>query len=452
MGLFTSEGEYMYLTEHNKKINEIFNKVLYWKMAAFGTLCIQQEYQIYEQLAQNRFWDMSTHLKKSVNRFWRAVATGFSIDDKYLMIIEESFFEPRDAWEEMALQIVCDIKDFYYAVWKKDMQATLDIGKRQFTLLEKYCVLTGNVFEEEHPLVRQAMEQQVKWAEELVAVSKLDKKSFIAELPKRDVPPLLDSDLSITHSQMPKEKKAKKKLPELRYMSRYVEEGLKGCIEEFEKLKQKQENVNEDKQNKKETKVDKYHSLIGHYEYMAKMTYVTQHDKQKTLEYYSLAAYAARDCIQALRDGHKAVGWYSDHINVVLEDKNKDNLHYYIKSAILTGKYDIALDIVTKDSLIGAMLLGEDERAKTYLPEDFEQIGKYDRDWDGTLWAIIHKDEKLMNNCIKEYIKTLRWQAKNFDQIDLIAEFSLPLIRLAQDRGMKCTIDVYELPLELLDD
>ena len=325
--------------EYNTKLNQIFHKALYWKAAAFGTLCIQQEYQVYEQLAKGRFWDMSTHLKKTVKRFWRAVTTGYAMDDKYLLIVEESFFEPRDACEVLALQIVQDILDLYYA------EATLEISQRQFDLLEKYCALVGEKLTAEHSLAKRTMEQQISWAEELASVAK--------------------------------------------------------------------------------------------------------QDKAKTLEYYSLAAGAARDCIKALREGKKAIGWDSHHINCVLEKES--SMHYYVKSAVLSGNYDMALEIVTADSIIGAMILGEDERAKKYLPEEFEQIDKYDRDWDGTLWAILHGDEKLMNHCIKDYIKTLRWQAKNFNSIDLIAVFALPLIRLGMDRGMKCTLNVYELPLELLD-
>lgn len=436
-------------TEHNNKIEKIFHKALYWKAAAFGTLCIQQEYQLYEQLAKDRFFDMSVHLKKAVNRFWKAVTTGYAIDDKYLLIIEESFFEPRDEWEKMALQIVQDIQDLYYAVWKKDAKKTLETGKRQLALLEKYCVLMGEKYSMEHPQVKRVMEQQINLAEELVAVTKQDKKEYLAALQKREVETLIDADIAAIRPVMPKEKKAKKQIPELRYMSRYIEEGLEKCIEEFKSEKEENTGATVAERYENKTEVDEYYWKIASYEYLARMTYVAEQDKVKTLEYYYLAACAARDCIRALREGKRAISWNENHINCALEDEN--SLHYFVKAALLAGHYDIALEIVTEDSVIGAMLLGEDERAKKYLPGDFEQINKYDRDWDGVLWAILHRDEKLMNTCIKEYIKTLRWQAKNFNSNTLIAVFSLPLIRLAMDRGMKCNLNVYELPLELLE-
>ena len=154
----------MMITEHIMKLKQIFNKALYWKIAAFSTLCIQQEYQIYEKLAKDRCWDMTTHLKKTVNRFWRAVTTGYAMDDKYLLIVEESFFEPRDRWEELALQVVVDIHDLYYAVWKKDVEKTLDISNRQFKLVEKYCELIGEKFDDANPLVKNIVNQQIMYS------------------------------------------------------------------------------------------------------------------------------------------------------------------------------------------------------------------------------------------------------------------------------------------------
>lgn len=434
------------IDEHNVRIKQIFSKALYWKVAAFGTLCIQQEYLVYEQLATGRFWDMSAHLKKTVKRFWQAVTTGYAMDDKYLLIVEESLFEPRDEWEELALRIIQDIQDFYYAVWKKDTEDTLKIGQRQFDLLEKYCVLVGEKFSEEYSLVKCTMEQQINWAEELTAVAKQDKKEYLSELSKREMSVLVDSDIVAIRAQMPKEKKAKKQIPELRYMSRYMEEGIKKYIEDINNPKPAK------CMHERETaEVNNHYWNIIHYEFLALETWVAKQDKTKTLEYYKQAACAARNCIGALREGKKATGTNSNHINNVLENVN--SMHFYVKAAVLSGNYDIALEIMTEDSVIGAMIMGEDERAKKYLPEEFEQINKYDRDWDGTLWAILHGDEELMNNCIKDYIRTLRWQAKNFGSNEsyFVAVFALPLIRLAMDRGMKCTLNVYELPLVLLE-
>ena len=435
----------MMITEHIMKLKQIFNKALYWKIAAFSTLCIQQEYQIYEKLAKDRCWDMTTHLKKTVNRFWRAVTTGYAMDDKYLLIVEESFFEPRDRWEELALQVVVDIHDLYYAVWKKDVEKTLDISNRQFKLMEKYCELIGEKFDDANPLVKNIVNQQINWAEELVAITKQDKKSFLAEISKRETPLFIDVNLTELRTQMPKEKKAKKQIPELRYMSKYMEKAVNEYKKELENPKEPYKRRTEET-----TEVDDYHWEISKYELCAINAWIIEKDKEKTLDNYYKAACSAQKCINALREGKKAIGWSSNHINCVLE---KDNgLDFYLKAALLSGNYDIALSIATEDSIIGAMLLGEDERAKKYLPNVFEQISEYDT-WKQILWSILYKEEKLMNKCIKDYLLILRGQAKNFgmNKHYCLADYALPLVRLAMDRGMKCTLNVYELPLELLE-
>ncbi len=73
-------------------------KAPFWKCAAFGLACILQEYEVYEKLACERSFDMSKFLKKTMERFWRTVSTGYSIEEKYILAIEESFFKPQNVW------------------------------------------------------------------------------------------------------------------------------------------------------------------------------------------------------------------------------------------------------------------------------------------------------------------------------------------------------------------
>ena len=76
------------------EVSKIMKKTHFWKFVAFGTVCIKQEYEVYEQLAKDRFFDMSKFLKKTVERFWKAAATGYSMDEQYILAVEESFFTP----------------------------------------------------------------------------------------------------------------------------------------------------------------------------------------------------------------------------------------------------------------------------------------------------------------------------------------------------------------------
>lgn len=118
-------------------------KAAFWKSAVFGLDCIRQEYAVYEELARDRQFDMSKFLKKTIERFWKAAATGYSMDEQYLLAIEESFFEPRDEWEKLALEIVQDLYDFFYAVAEKNSQNAIDMKERQYALIEHFCSIEG---------------------------------------------------------------------------------------------------------------------------------------------------------------------------------------------------------------------------------------------------------------------------------------------------------------------
>ena len=66
------------------------------------------------------------------------------------------------------------------------------------------------------------------------------------------------------------------------------------------------------------------------------------------------------------------------------------------------------------------------------------------------MWAIAHGDEKLFNKYLEKRIKMLRCYARlsptTFDS------WGLAVIKLAQQRGIQCNLNVIELPYQLLDD
>ena len=59
-------------------------KTLFWKYMLVGLQGMYQEYDLYERLAKDRRFDMSRHLKKTMDRLYQAAATGYRLDDKYI--------------------------------------------------------------------------------------------------------------------------------------------------------------------------------------------------------------------------------------------------------------------------------------------------------------------------------------------------------------------------------
>lgn len=95
--------------------DEFPKKTLFWKYMIVALQAMEQEYELYERLAKDRRFDMSRHLGKTVERFYQAAATGYQPDEKYILAVEESYFEPRDEYEKLAYRIVKDLEDF--SIW-----------------------------------------------------------------------------------------------------------------------------------------------------------------------------------------------------------------------------------------------------------------------------------------------------------------------------------------------
>ena len=204
---------------HFDELSKVMKKAHLWKYVAFGTVCIKQEYEIYEELAKNKFFDMGKFLKKTIERFWQAASTGYSMDEKYILAVEESMFSPRDGWEELALQFIYDLQDFFYAVADKDKNRCLEMQKRQLDFIEKYVQVAGLSNEQQKILEERAIEKHLKIALELIDIPAKDKKSFLAELSCREIDKLLGEELIGYKFDSKKEKPAKKKLPEIRATS-----------------------------------------------------------------------------------------------------------------------------------------------------------------------------------------------------------------------------------------
>ncbi len=75
---------------------EFPKKTLFWKYMIVALQAMEQEYELYERLAKDRRFDMSRHLKKTMERFYQAAATGYQPDEKYILTGEESYLEPRE--------------------------------------------------------------------------------------------------------------------------------------------------------------------------------------------------------------------------------------------------------------------------------------------------------------------------------------------------------------------
>ena len=118
--------------------------------------------------------------------------------------------------------------------------------------------------------------------------------------------------------------------------------------------------------------------------------------------------------------------------------------------ALIAGDEKLALRILSARTLGGALL-------HSIISQDYEKehalLGEIDSQ-DGSIMAllvnVIQKDEELLRQNIVKYIKTKR-REYSLDVIP-VEESVLGILKLAYRRGMKCDIEVAELPRILLQD
>lgn len=128
----------------------------------------------------------------------------------------------------------------------------------------------------------------------------------------------------------------------------------------------------------------------------------------------------------------------------------KKNHFTFSRSAILANEYELALKIAGEDTIEGALILQDYERACEILTESPEDELICKNELKQCMWAIAHNDEKMFNKYMEKRIKVLRHQGKIW--AITIDGCGLAVIKLAQRRGISCDLNVIELPQQYLDD
>lgn len=187
----------------------------------------------------------------------------------------------------------------------------------------------------------------------------------------------------------------------------------------------------------------KYQGLVYSYSSCAKCYLLADHDTEKWKGYYYLAAKAADILYQLYDNGCRTNEAFIKQL------ENRNHLRY-TQYAILANHKPLAVQLAGENSLLGQILCGDYEKAKSFLPDEIKET-KYTSYIDEILWAIVYQDEKKMNRYFEKRIKMLRRQARTATPTALDS-YGLALIKLAQERIMNFRLNVRELPFQLLND
>ena len=168
-------------------------------------------------------------------------------------------------------------------------------------------------------------------------------------------------------------------------------------------------------------------------------------DAKSAKESYYIAALIGALCYEMIEKG------FSHHVfdSGYPYDFKKNNFNFS-KAAILANEYELALKMTGNDTVEGALISHNYPLACAILPENPEDDSSGSDEIRQCMWAIAHGDEKLFNKYLEKRIKMLRRYARlsptTFDS------WGLAVLKLAQQRGIRCSLNVIELPYQLLDD
>lgn len=190
--------------------------------------------------------------------------------------------------------------------------------------------------------------------------------------------------------------------------------------------------------------ISEYYCLMYTYRFCAQKYYICKDDILNCKKYFYLAAKALEMCYLLYDNGVPHGGANSYNIT-----ERRDQLLGSFW-ALIAGDEKLALRILSVETLDGALL-------HSIITQDYEKehalLGEFDSQ-DGSIMAlllnVIQKDEELLRQNIVKYIKTKR-REYSLDVIP-IEESILGILKLAYRRGMKCDIEVAELPRILLQD
>jgi len=168
-------------------------------------------------------------------------------------------------------------------------------------------------------------------------------------------------------------------------------------------------------------------------------------DAQKSKEYHYLAALASELCYAMIAKGFSHY-CYDSGCPYNFKKKN----FIFSHNAILANEPELALRVTGDDTLEGALILQDYERACGMLPQTPDDGSAHTDELWQCMWAIAHRDEKAFNQYMEQEIRSLRSQER-YEPVTLDS-LGLTVIKLANQCGMSCNLHVIELPQQLLDD
>ncbi|WP_160685610.1 hypothetical protein [Clostridium sp. C2-6-12] len=185
-----------------------------------------------------------------------------------------------------------------------------------------------------------------------------------------------------------------------------------------------------------------YYTLSLYYHQLADFSYLLENDIEACKGYCYLVAKSIDTAYKLFNNGMEPAAWLRKEISA---RKSEEFAAY---CAIVVDNYDLAKSILSENTIIGNLLLGNIEKAKQGINDMPEKDGIKD-----IFLAIVNNEPKNLEQGIVKRLKTLRKQS--IDYLTIVDIWSIALIKIAKKLGVnieEIDIEVIEMPKQLLDE
>ena len=167
-------------SRHLAEIGRTMRGQPFWKAALFGLQCLRRQWPVYERLCVGREWGNAKAVSRVLERFWRAIPTGYAIGPSYLAAIEDSTVVPEEDWDTLAVEFVQNLEILFTIFEEKDRAGAVTMAEQNLEFLSLYLDWEDTGWEGIHPLMAAEMEVQAGLARKIAVVPNKDKRAFAA--------------------------------------------------------------------------------------------------------------------------------------------------------------------------------------------------------------------------------------------------------------------------------
>lgn len=176
---------------HFAQVTQMLKGQPFWKTALLSLLCLQRQWPVYERLSVGREWGNPKAIAKVLERFWKALPTGYAIGDSFWAILDDNAVVVEEDWDTLASDFIVTLQSMLTIFEAKDKAGALAVAQRNAAFLDTFFDFENTSPTDICRLVAAEKAFQLDLAAQLISVQAKDKPSCIAACHSRQLDSIL---------------------------------------------------------------------------------------------------------------------------------------------------------------------------------------------------------------------------------------------------------------------